>query len=73
MTTYRSREHLTAHIEELGRDVHVDPRQDLDDQFPEDAAIIAALAPRGLVRAVNVEQATAAPGESRSVRRKPVA
>jgi hypothetical protein len=71
MTIYRAQEPMSVWVESLGREVHIKSRQELDDQFPEDAAVIKEWAHRGLVREVNpVESATAAPGEARSTRRK---
>ena len=70
MAVYRARVHQTVHVESLGRDVTLDPAVPLDDQFPEDAAVIAEWAKRGVVRLDNpVESATAAPGEQRNTRR----
>lgn len=63
-------EEMSVYIEELGRDVRLHARQQLDDQFHEDSLIIAELGPRGIVRRANVEAATAAPGEVRTTRRK---
>lgn len=70
---YRVTEVGSVYVEALGRDVKLDPTREYDDRFPEDAAIIAEWAPRGLLRSPNIESATAAPGETRNVRRKPAA
>lgn len=51
---YRVREEMSVHVKALGREVPLQPANELDDAFPEDAAVIAEWAPRGLVRAVNV-------------------
>lgn len=69
MTVYRATERMRVFVASLGRDVTLDPSKELDDQFPEDAAVIAEWAPRGMVRQPNVEAATAAPGEMRNTRR----
>lgn len=69
MTIYRAKERVTVWVEALGRDVTLDPAVELDEQFPDDAAVIAEWAHRGLLRSPNVESATAAPGEARSTRR----
>lgn len=69
MTIYRARERTSVYVEALGRDVSLDPSVELDDQYPDDAAVIAEWGPRGLVRCPNVESATAAPGEARNTRR----
>lgn len=66
---YRSTVHTVVFVEKLGRDVTLDPAVELDDQLHDDAIVIAQWAPRGLLRASNVEQATAAPGETRTTRR----
>lgn len=52
------------------REVHLDPAVALDDNYPDDAEVIAVLGPRGLVRPDNIEAATAAPGERRAVSRR---
>ena len=72
MTLYRSRNHTVVFVEALGRDVTLDPAVELDDQLHDDALVIKEWAPRGLLRASNVEQATAAPGEVRTTRRAKV-
>lgn len=69
MTIYRARERTSVYVKALGRDVSLDPSVELDDQYPDDAAVIAEWGPRGLVRCPNVESATAAPGEARNTRR----
>ncbi len=66
---YRAIKHSVVFVEALGRDVTLDPAVELDDQLHDDALVIAEWKPRGLLRASNVEQATAAPGESRTTRR----
>lgn len=70
---YRVSEEMSVWVEGLGRDVRLHAGQELDDQNADDAAIIKEWAPRGLLRAPNIESATAAPGEVRSTRRKPAA
>lgn len=69
MTIYRVREHMSVWVEALGREVTLDPAVELDDTFPDDAAVIAAWKDRGVLRAPNVESATSAPGERRATRR----
>lgn len=69
MAIYRVTQHMNVWVEALGRDVTLDPSVELDDEYPDDAAIIKEWAPRGVVRAPNVESATAAPGEKRNTRR----
>jgi hypothetical protein len=67
---YRSRRATTVMVEALGRTVDLSPVQSLDSENPDDAAIIAEWAHRGLLRADSqVEQATAEPGEARTTRR----
>ena len=66
---YRATEQASVWVESLGRDVQLDPSKEYDDSFPGDAAVSAEGAPRGLLRAPNVESATAAPGETRTTRR----
>ena len=69
MTVYRVKQFMTVWVDALQRDVALDPAVELNDIYPEDAAVIAEWAGRGLVRAPNVEAATSAPGEARSTRR----
>lgn len=66
---YRATRQTVVFVEKLGRDVTLDPAVELDDQLHDDALVIAQWKPRGLLRASNVEQATAAPGEARATRR----
>ena len=72
---YRSTQPQTVYVVALGRDVPMDPGQPFDDADPEQAKIIAEWGPkgRGILIADNIEAATAAPGETRSTRRKPAA
>lgn len=69
MTIYRVNQPMNVWVEALQRDVALDPAVELNDAYPEDAAVIAEWVDRGLVRAPNVEAATSAPGEARSTRR----
>lgn len=66
---YRATRTGSVYVEALGRDVHIEPGIPLDDRDDEDAAVIKEWASRGVVRADNIEAATAAPGEKRSTRR----
>ena len=72
MTIYRVKNPGSYHVEALGRDVNLSEADELDDQDPQDAEVITAWGPRGVLRAPNVEAATKAPGEQRTTRRKPV-
>lgn len=70
---YRVYDEMSVWVKGLGRAVSLHPGQELNDELPDDAIIIKEWGPRGLVRAPNVESATAAPGETRTTRRKPAA
>jgi hypothetical protein len=68
MPTYRARRACILYVEELGREVDLTPDKILHEDDPLDAAIIRQYGGT-LLRADNVEAATAAPGELRTTRR----
>lgn len=73
MTVYRG---ITEGWFAVGdREVHISVGQEWDDEIPAHAEVIARWGGRGseVLRAPNIEAATAAPGEQRSTRRKPAA
>lgn len=69
MALYRVRRNAVLYVEALGREVGLEQNQVLDSENPEDAPIIDRW-PTYLRRDSDVEQATAAPGEKRTTRRK---
>lgn len=53
MTIYHVTDATVVYVEALGRDVTLRPGEALDDQFPDDDAVIKEYAKRGIVRAAN--------------------
>ena len=54
MTVYRVQEPSVVYVEALGRHVTLLPGRELDDTYPEDAAVIKEWGKRGTLRAANV-------------------
>lgn len=67
---YRARRREILYVEELGREVLLDPSVPIDDQEMEGAAIVARWGNTHLRADSLVEAATAAPGEQRQTQRE---
>lgn len=66
---YRARRSAVVWVEGLNREVRLDPAIPIDDEDEEGAAIVARWGSSLLRSDTQVEQATAAPGETRTTRR----
>ena len=66
---YRARSRAVVWVEGLNREVRLDPAIPIDDEDEEGAAIVARWGSSLLRSDTQVEQATAAPGETRTTRR----
>lgn len=73
MALYRARRKEVLMVEDLGREVVLDPSIPIDDEDPEGAAIVKRWGNSHLRADSIVEAATAAPGEARATRRPEVA